>query len=67
MPQETPQREVKCNCFPDLVHVPNEGEFFVRNGKVLKVMESEMTDNGGDPDCDAWTVYTVAEDEDEDA
>lgn len=55
----------RCNCFAGLVHVPATGEFFVRNGEVLEVMESDGIDNGGDDQCDAWTVYTVREDDDE--
>lgn len=57
-----------CSCYGTKykhVHVPVTGEFFVRNGKVLEVMESDGIDNGGDDQCDAWTVYTVREDDDE--
>lgn len=34
----------KCNCFSDLVHVPVKGEFFVQNGKIRQVIESEKID-----------------------
>lgn len=47
------------------VAVPVTGEWFVRNGKVLQVLESDSVDSSDDL-CDAWDVYTVREDNNND-
>lgn len=55
--------EEKCNCFADLVHVPTEGEFLVRNGEVLKVIESDYRGPDASGEDDEYVCYVERKDD----
>lgn len=62
---ETVAPEAECNCFADLVHVNREGEFLVRNGKVLKVIESDYQGSDSSGENETYVCYTEREDDEE--
>jgi hypothetical protein len=45
------------------LHIPVVGEYLVRDGKVLTVLETDKVDSGTD-EHDTYHVYTETEDDD---
>ena len=44
-------------------HVPARGEYFVRDGKIIPVLESELTDPGAEEW--AWNLWTRPQEDDD--